>query len=110
MLFAVSCDCYLGAASLKLFVALTTLIFLTACCGCGGQAQQIADPPPTESPATIEPQPSALQSYPPTPVPKSRKFVFHYKFLVKDLKPTGNAEEDVVKVWLPHPARVCTKP
>jgi hypothetical protein len=32
---------------------------------------------------------------------KERKVTFHYRFRVKDLKPTGDAEKDLVRVWLP---------
>lgn len=32
---------------------------------------------------------------------KSRSFTFHYRFKVKDLKPTDEAADSVVKVWLP---------
>ncbi len=33
--------------------------------------------------------------------PKSRKFTFHYRFKVKDLKPSDDADKNVVRVWLP---------
>jgi transglutaminase-like putative cysteine protease len=32
---------------------------------------------------------------------KARQFTFHYQFRVKDLQPTGDAEKDLVRVWLP---------
>src|SRR6185503_11147832 len=35
---------------------------------------------------------------------KAREFAFHYKFRVKDLKSTGDASKDTVRVWLPCPA------
>lgn len=33
--------------------------------------------------------------------PKARHFTFHYKFRVQDLKPAGDAQSDLVRVWLP---------
>lgn len=35
---------------------------------------------------------------------KVRKFVFNYRFSVKDLKRTGNAKKDLVRVWMPSPS------
>src|SRR6187551_4111278 len=99
MLFAVSRDCYLGAPSVKSFVAVTTLICFAACCGCGAPANPVAKAPPApqnpatsldkpnEPEATVAPGPGSRLGFGPgaapaagAVLPKSRKFVFHYKF------------------------------
>jgi hypothetical protein len=40
----------------------------------------------------------------PASEPKVRKFVFNYRFAVKDLKRTGDADKDLVRVWMPCPS------
>jgi hypothetical protein len=42
--------------------------------------------------------------------PKVRQFAFHYQFRVKGLQPTGDAKQDLVRVWLPCPSNTdCQK-
>lgn len=54
----------------------------------------------------VEPQatPTIRSTSTEQPAAKSRKFVFHYQFAVKNLKPTGDATRDTVRVWIPVPS------
>jgi hypothetical protein len=89
MLFAVLRACHLGASFVKSFVAAVLLAVLAGCSG-GNQPKpaNVTSPDIEKSSATV---------------PQSRHFVFHYKFRVKDLKPSENAEQDLVQVWVPLP-------
>jgi len=49
---------------------------------------------------SAKPQPDVAQLAP----AKVRQFKFHYKFRVKDLQATGDAEQDLVRIWLPIPS------
>ncbi len=46
-------------------------------------------------------QPAATQT---GSVGKVRKFTFHYRFRVKGLKPSNEAKDNLVRVWLPCPS------
>lgn len=74
-----------------LLIALACLIFPSAC---GTKSSPASGNAETTPPApTIEPAAA-----------KSRQFTFHYKFRVKDLKATGDAEQDLVRLWAPLPS------
>jgi transglutaminase-like putative cysteine protease len=97
------------------YSAIKALICLLALNGCG------TDPPPpathaAATPATTESTirddaataesiaAAASASSPANAQPveaKSRQFIFHYKFRVKDLNSSGDATKDIVRVWLP---------
>lgn len=85
----------------------TSLVCTVFALGCGESAKPpmktsaerpattTASELPATSPAKIEEASEAA------PTLKSRSFTFHYRFKVKDLKPGDDAENSIVKVWLP---------
>lgn len=68
--------------------------------GCGTEPVPAIKPPPAKVAADPVPDTNIVKPAP----PKSRQFTFHYKFRVKDLKATGDAEQDLVRVWMPRPS------
>lgn len=73
--------------------------------GCGENPR--TQPPAANVPTTpVKPKSSAddatnsLLAVQPAQA-KLRRFSFHYKFRVKDLKPMGDAAQNLVRVWLP---------
>jgi transglutaminase-like putative cysteine protease len=92
-------------------LAVSLLITCALSLGCG-PAPQPAAVPPTKP--IIAPEPATSDNGAASPAdadiaplpgkPQTRRFAFHYKFRVKDLKPTGDAEQDQVRVWLPVPS------
>lgn len=90
---------------------LPAIPILFVICGCTGQPNPAANPPPqpehqaTTASSNVETPAAGDAKDPATAAEsKSREFVFHYKFRVKDLKATGDAQQDLVRVWLPHPS------
>jgi transglutaminase-like putative cysteine protease len=72
-----------------------TVLCLLAFAGHGTASSFAVEPEATPLPASsATEQPSA----------KSRNFVFHYQFTVKNLKPSGDAARDIVRVWTPVPS------
>ena len=89
-----------------------SLICLLVHSGCGNNPQPpaVGSPPQQSTPGTIARGAAENSVTPPPPAtlsprePKSRQFTLHYKFRVKDLKSTGDAERDTVRVWIPLPS------
>ena len=61
------------------------------------------DKRPEEKPADSATSSSAASRTKPedSNEPRSRRFTFHYRFKVKDLKPAADAADAIVRVWLP---------
>lgn len=99
---------------MKRFVFAASLVVVSFVAGCGGSpepnsavSQTPAAPAKSDGLAadgrvadsnTIK---SDTGSQPVVAEPKSRRFTFHYRFRVKDLKPADDAEQNLVRVWLP---------
>ena len=98
---------------MKAFTLATSLVCAGFVLGCGDSAK----PPMKVAPSTSESttavgeskatEPAAAkpaEKSDETPAPKSRSVTLHYRFKVKDLKPTEDAANSVVRVWLPSPS------
>lgn len=99
---------------MKRFVVTASLVVVVFVVGCGHSSEPIpaASQTPTASAnsetlaaGSIIPDSSStvsdISSPPGISGPKSRQFTFHYRFKVKDLKPVDDAEQNLVRVWLP---------
>ena len=81
------------------------LLLTVAYCGCTqAPPPTMVEAPPAENLSADPVKIEAAQTEPAQTEPaKSRRFLFNYKFRVKDLQATGDAEQDLVRVWMPRP-------
>ncbi len=90
--------------SITLATSLVCTVFVLGCGRTTEPPMKVASEPPA---ATIASENSATTTSKNDTAPeaapslKSRSFTFHYRFKVKDLKPTDDAANSVVRVWLP---------
>ena len=89
---------------MKQFALATSLVCTGFAVGCGDSTEPLTKmpQPPIATPIVDAEKPETAQ--PPTAADaelKNRHFTFHYRFKVQDLKPAEDAEQNLVRVWLP---------
>lgn len=86
---------------MRFIIVTIVLTCFVALAGCGPSPSAAPPVAHAETPATKVASKDSSNVAVPAAQPKARHFTFHYKFRVKDLKPTGDAKSDLVRVWLP---------
>lgn len=83
----------------------TSLVSAVCALGCGSTSEPMPAPSTnsTTNPTTSETSqaPQVDPSKNAESAPKSRAFTFHYRFKIKDLKPTDDVSKNLVRVWMP---------
>ncbi|MBC7818755.1 MAG: hypothetical protein IAG10_17840, partial [Planctomycetaceae bacterium] len=91
---------------MKQLAIATSLVCTGFVVGCGNATEPTSKrtQPPTVAPVAAEEKPAASQPANTAATDaelRARRFTLHYRFKVKDLKPVDDAEQNLVRVWLP---------